>query len=351
MRGGWLSIDRFTSMVTYLLALVATWVFYFVSMEVPVRLEALRYSDFWSMVYDAHHVNGGVIMLTVLGLSFYMLRRRMTVGALIGSVLYFLPTFSVFLVGMALYYTGVELVVNWVYQVMYSLGSDSMFPHRFFSSIFYVGEFFFLPYWGYVILFWSGEDWYAIWPLRDQFGPFFIALGSLVMFLGVSKWIEGKWKGLGLVQTGIYRLTRHPQYLGFILWGYGVMVYSTHRNAPFQHPIVPTLNWVLSSLMIIGVALIEEIKLREQMEYNAYAEQVSFLVPLPRYIRGKIAAPWKALWKGDYPGTVRMVGLTLFVVFVLLMLPKMVFGPIYRYELFRQYGKSINFYEIFPWLG
>lgn len=342
-----------TSLGTYLLALVATLVFFKVSMWIPVVLEQLRYTDIWSLVYNSHRRKASIVLITVLGFYLYTIKKKDSQKALFGSILYFLPTFSVFLVGMALTFTGIEIIANTVYQTLFDMGIDSnLFFDRLLSRTYYVGEFFFIPYWLYVILFWSGEDWYAIFPLRDEFGAFFILLGSLVMFLGVSKWIEGKIMNIGLVRTGIYRVIRHPQYLGFILWGYGVMVFSTHRQAPFQHPIVPTLNWVLSSLMIAGVALVEEMELRQSIEeYNKYSENTAFLIPMPRFIRRTLARPWKKLWNGDFPSTLRMIGVTLAIIYSLILLPGLLYGNIYRYENLIELGKTIDFYEIYSELG
>jgi len=270
---------------------------------------------------------------------------------MVGSVLYFLPVFNVFLIGMVFRFTGIELVIRIIGQLLDNLKMDYILFERALAHIYYM-EFFFLPYWAYVVLLWSGKDWYEVGVFRDEFSSFFIVLGLMIMFLGVSKWIDGKMRNKGLVTTGIYRYTRHPQYLGYILWGYGVMVFSTHRNAPFQHPIVPTLNWVLSSLMIVGVALIEEIKLRKEMEnYSTYTENTSFLIPLPRFVRKLMAHPWEKLWKNEFPRTIRQVGLTLMILFVLLTIPRMVFGRLYDYELFREYGKTINLVDLLNQIG
>jgi len=334
-----------TSISTYLLAFIATLFFTYLSLEFPQLLTQLRYSTIWRRAY----ANGnliGVLLLLLLYYFYYNLKRKNYSRSAFGSILYFMPTFMIYLMGMAYTYTGIEVFSYTIYNILYELGSEAIFFHTIISRIYYIGEFFYIPYWLFIFLFWSGQDWYAIRPLRDQYGAFFILLGAFVMFLGIASWLDGKRKNIDLVTYGIYRFIRHPQYLGFILWGYGVLVYSTHRQAPFQHPLMPTFNWVLSSLMLICLALAEEIELRQTfIEYNNYAEKVSFFVPLPRMIRRIVARPWKALWKVEYPNTYRMVFVTFLLLFVLLLLPGLLFGHLYDYEVFRQYAKIIELHN------
>ena len=330
------------SLGTYFLAFIATLFFTYLSLEFPNLLIQLRYSSIWKRAY-ANGTLIAILMLLVLYYFYYSLKKRNYSRSALGSILYFMPTFMIYLMGMAYTYTGIEVFSYTIYNILFELGSEARIFHTIISRIYYIGEFFYLPYWFYIFLNWSGEDWYAIFPIRDQYGVFFIITGALVMFLGIASWLDGKRKNIELVTYGIYRFIRHPQYLGFILWGYGVLVYSTHRQAPFQHPLMPTFNWVLSSLMLVALALVEEIELRQTIiEYKGYAQKVSFFVPLPERIRLIFARPWKALWKDDYPNTLRMVFVTFSLLFVLLLLPSLLFGLFYDYEAFRQYAKILE---------
>jgi protein-S-isoprenylcysteine O-methyltransferase Ste14 len=78
----------------------------------------------------------------------------------------------------------------------------------------------------------------------------------------------------GLVTTGIYRIVRHPQYLGLILIILGFNI---------QWPTVPTL--VMSPILILiylRLARVEEGELEEEFGdlYKAYRERVHAFIPL-----------------------------------------------------------------------
>jgi protein-S-isoprenylcysteine O-methyltransferase Ste14 len=335
-------IDK-TSISTYLLALLATLSFTYLSLKFPQLLTQLRYSTtIWRRIY-AKRILISVLPIFPLFYFYYSLKRKNYSRSALSSMMYFMPTFMIYLIGMAFTFTGIEVISYTICKILFRFGSEAIFFDTILSRIYYIGEFFYIPYWLFIFLLWPGQDWYGIRPLRDQYGAFFILLGALVMFLGIAAWLDGKRKKFDLVTQGVYQLIRHPQYLGFILWGYGVLVYSTHRQAPFHHPLMPTFNWVLSSLMLIGLALVEEMELRKAYpQYKVYARKVSFFVPLLGVVRGIVARPWKALWKGEYPSTYRMVLVTFSLLFVLLLLPGLLFGHLYDYEVFRQYAKIIK---------
>lgn len=48
-----------------------------------------------------------------------------------------------------------------------------------------------------------------------------IAAGLFVFSSGAVAWLYGKYKGAEIIDFWIYKHSRHPQYLGFLLWSYG----------------------------------------------------------------------------------------------------------------------------------
>ncbi|HEW93966.1 MAG TPA: hypothetical protein ENF47_04620 [Thermoprotei archaeon] len=51
-----------------------------------------------------------------------------------------------------------------------------------------------------------------------------IASGLFLFSIGVVTWLYGKLMGLNIIDFWIYRFIRHPQYLGFIIWSYGLLI-------------------------------------------------------------------------------------------------------------------------------
>ncbi|MEM2224398.1 MAG: isoprenylcysteine carboxylmethyltransferase family protein [Acidilobaceae archaeon] len=66
-----------------------------------------------------------------------------------------------------------------------------------------------------------------------------------------------------MVDFWTYKYSRHPQYLGFILWSYSLLIFvssKTYVRGAFTTP--PALIWLISSMLIIGIALFEMLEMR-----------------------------------------------------------------------------------------
>ena len=65
----------------------------------------------------------------------------------------------------------------------------------------------------------------------------------------------------------------------------------------------PSFPWVISTLLVICLALSEEIKMTKEADeaYLAYQKSVPFMFPLPRGLLRLITAPNRLLWKKDFP--------------------------------------------------
>ena len=86
------------------------------------------------------------------------------------------------------------------------------------------------------------------------------------------------------------------------------------------------MPWLISSLVIVCVALGEEIKMGRERggEYAVYRASTPFMFPLPRFISEVITAPIRLLLKKDRPENGKELLVTFVVylaILVLLSLP------------------------------
>lgn len=147
-------------------------------------------------------------------------------------------------------------------------------------------------------------------------------IGLFAFFIGVVTWLYGKFKRKEIMDFWIYRYSRHPQYLGFLLWSYGLLLLATFASYPKGGYVPkPTLPWLVSSLIIIGVALQEETKMKRKYgeKYGKYCRKVPFMIYIPRVLAPLIKAPMRLLSK-DYPENTKEVVYIVFFYLILLML-------------------------------
>jgi protein-S-isoprenylcysteine O-methyltransferase Ste14 len=154
-----------------------------------------------------------------------------------------------------------------------------------------------------------------------------IGIGLLVFLQGTITWLYAKYKNRKTVDFWIYRVSRHPQYLGWLIWSYGLMLLASFT------PVVrggenpgASFPWLISSLLVISVALTEEIKMTKNVgeEYREYRDRTPFLFPMPKFVSSVIASPIRLLLKKDRPENSReviVVFLVYTVIMVLLSLP------------------------------
>lgn len=110
-------------------------------------------------------------------------------------------------------------------------------------------------------------------------------LGLLIFSLGVVTWLYGRFNNYESINFWIYRYIRHPQYLGYIIWSYGLLLFTyvmPYVRGAFN--ISPTLPWLVSTALVIGIALYEEIKMKNLLgdRYREYIINTSFMFPIPR---------------------------------------------------------------------
>ena len=139
--------------------------------------------------------------------------------------------------------------------------------------------------------------------IRVTLAGLFMSAGLFLFIMGVLTWFYARFQKKETADFWIYRFSRHPQYLGWILWSYGLMlrVALRHDTALHQNNPGASLPWVISTLIIICVALSEEIKMHREhsQEYDTYTQNTAFMIPLPRALTDIISAPFRLILKKD----------------------------------------------------
>jgi protein-S-isoprenylcysteine O-methyltransferase Ste14 len=141
----------------------------------------------------------------------------------------------------------------------------------------------------------------------------FLILGGFIFAFGVVTWIYGKFQKRTIIDFWIYRYSRHPQYLGLIILNYGLLIiplFGFHFRAS-----LPTLPWLIVTLIILGLAITEEKNLLQEKneDYVTWRQKTPFLIPLPNILIVGILFPIRVVLKKDWPENNREVVLILVI--------------------------------------
>ncbi len=237
---------------------------------------------------------GLIVLFIILGFT-----TRKSGWALLGGIGLFLPVFATFAHSM-FYLAGLGLL-NVVF-----------FPFMDLSTIIFdLGTVVLIPYWA-LMEFFGLFNWYA----HRFLIYFFMILGAFIFVQGVFAWLQTRYQKSKTAQHWIYKYSRHPQYLGWIIWSYGLMLYGPSLNHMKKSwGWYSTLPWLLSTMIIIGISILEEIKMNKEAgaDYKKYQDKTPFLFPIPAFLRKLINAPMRFLIRKSRPERKREVGLTVFI--------------------------------------
>jgi protein-S-isoprenylcysteine O-methyltransferase Ste14 len=159
---------------------------------------------------------------------------------------------------------------------------------------------------------------HSLWPTT----LLFIGGGILIFLLAVYAWLRARAEGKGVADSWVYRVSRHPQYLGWILWTYGAYLLLQRVHYPRRSwGIGASLPWLISTMVIIGVALVEELNMKRRYgeAYETYRRSAPFLFPVPRFVERLFAAPFRLLFAKPQPDRKREVLAVVTLYTVLLM--------------------------------
>ena len=242
----------------------------------------------------AHHVRllgfiGLAATCALIAVGLAAERRGMAAA---GAVLFFLPVFGHFAASM--FFLAGLAILRVLWLPILEISHDVMA----------LGDVVYLPYAA------------LVWPLvnlgfdiRDQLPWLVMGLGIAVFVISTLAWMNARFEGRRVADSWLYRISRHPQYLGWIIWSYGVMLYFARHNEGNLFKLgwgfPDSLPFLLSAAVIIGVAMIEEIRMRRDQgaEYEAYRRRTPFLLPLPRVVSRVVGAPMQWVLRKDRPKT------------------------------------------------
>jgi hypothetical protein len=230
-----------------------------------------------------------------------------------GAIALFLPVFGhfamtmFFLSGLGILYSAWMPFLDISYEVL-RLGSIIYFPYKLLLDILSV----------------LGIS------ARNQL-PFIIGgIGFFIFIMGTTAWFYSRIKGKNIADFWIYRFSRHPQYLGWIIWSFGIIL-MPGNNMKKTWDVPNTLPWLISTMIIIGVAWLEEIKLKKEcpVEYDTYCRQAPFLFPIPHFLKKIVTFPAKLLIKKENPANKKEVaGMVLVYTVILLILSPLFDGTV-----------------------
>lgn len=303
--------------VISLLAVVFTVALAFATLQLPVILgnwlsnyfpdihpviEPERTAEFMAVARPIGYACLAVVAILIAA-GFMTGKRKLSI---FGSFAFFLPTFGYFFASM-FFLAGLG-ILRIPFIPFWDPGINLM----------NLGDISYLPYMAVVY-----PSWLAGVDIRMAISWAAVGLGLFVFVLGTITWFYGRVQGRKTVDFWIYRYTRHPQYLGFIMWSYGVMLIAAQQPVPMggTNPGA-SLPWLLTSLVIVCIALAEENKMRKEDSegYLQYTTSAPFMFPIPRFVATLITSPIRLLLKKNRPETGKELLVTFAVYAVLLIL-------------------------------
>jgi len=279
--------------VALALSILFTITLFYLTFELPHILDKILHEYFPDVSWEAelreqilstlrpygYLALGITLVLVVLGFA-----AKRGYLAVLGSVAMYLPTFGYFAFAMFLLAGLGVLRTLWlplleISPTLLKLGCIAYFPFLLLELIL--------------------EE-HQLYSVVQLVATAITCLGLLVFTLGTTTWLYGKFEKCEIVDFWIYKYSRHPQYLGYIFWSYGLLIYVGYKlyvRGAFTIP--PTLIWLVTTMIIVGVALHEETEMRKKYgkKYEEYCRETPFMIPLPRSIANTITAPLKLLLK------------------------------------------------------
>jgi len=312
-----------SGLMLMLLAVIFSIGLTFASMELPGLLNKALYDRVPALDGDSH-ADESTVLRTELFISHYHLRLigyicfglmivLIAVGfitgkrglASAGALMIFLPVFAQFATVM-FFLAGLGVLnVVWmpVLDISFNagqLGDIVYLPYRLLRSLFLK----------------MGVD------IHYPLVYLLIGIGLLLFIVGTFTWFISRQRKKNMADFWIYRISRHPQYLGWVIWSYGMLLALMRVQYPRRSwGIAASLPWLLSAMIIIGVALLEERNMKKQLgkQYEIYSTKTPFLFPLPKFISSIFTVPSRLLFKKKFPERKGEIAAVLSIYLVLLV--------------------------------
>lgn len=226
--------------------------------------------------------------------------------AFVGSLTLYLPAFSYFATAM-FFLAGVGILrVLWLPIIELMPGSSIYEKIYMTSNIIELGDIVYLPYDAirFVLLAFIREPTYH-GSLDEVLFKVIVIAGSILFFISCATWFYTKFQKLNFASILIYKHSRHPQYVSFLIWSYGLLVYDKYVFNPPKggYFAPPPLLWLLFALTVIGTALHEEKTMlsKHSKEYTEYRSRTPFMIPIGKPFGRILTAPVRLVFKKTYP--------------------------------------------------
>jgi len=226
----------------------------------------------------------------------------------LGVLFFFLPTFGYF-AGSMFFLSGLGILrITWIpfWEInLVNLGDIVYLPYMIPTYLFHLIDL----------------------DIRTPLALAVTGIGFFIFLLGTITWFYGKVEKKETVTRWIYKYSRHPQYLGYIIWSYGVMLLASLAGYSWggSNPGA-SLPWLISTLIVVCIALAEEVSMskRDRDTYLKYKESAPFMFPIPKSVASLATAPARLLFGKNQPESTKEIIGTFVVyglIFVLLSLP------------------------------
>jgi len=244
------------------------------------------------------------VTATLIVLGFILKKYKLS---FLGSVSLLLPTFSYF-ASVMFFLAGIGVLrVVWLPFIELSPGSSIYEKISAASSILELGDIAYLPYDALRLLLNAADG----RSLDETLFRAIVIAGSVLFFASCSTWFYARFQGRFLADLLVYRYSRHPQYLSFLVWSYGLLVYDKYVFTPPRggYFAPPPFFWLTAALVIVGIALREEEAMLRKHggEYLEYRSRTPFMIPLSRPLGWMLMAPVKLFFKKNYPEKTREI--------------------------------------------
>lgn len=265
--------------LAFTLSALLTFALFYSTFEVPVILDKILVEYFPEVFFNVEAIERMLSILRPIGyMAFTVVVILIVLGFIakkisltfLGSVALYIPIFSYFAFAM-FFLTGLGVLRSlWLPIIEFS------------PSILKLGSIAYLPF--------------SIIPYAPTVGMVIVFIGLSISSFSTTTWLYGKFRSYELIDFWIYRYSRHPQYLGYIIWSYGLLVfvsYKTYVRGAFTTP--PALLWLITAMIVIGVALLEEVEMIKKYgeRYEEYRRRTPFMIPIPKLLTKIITLPMK----------------------------------------------------------
>ncbi|KAH3896917.1 uncharacterized protein LOC127864492 [Dreissena polymorpha] len=209
---------------------------------------------------------------------------------------------------------GVRLSGYLLYRII-KIGEDKRFDDKRDSCLAFAGFWTFQAFWVFtvslpVIIVNAGinAEVRDYWTAQDIVGLVLFILGLLCEAISdQSKFMfrndpanKGKW-----CDTGLWKVSRHPNYFGEILLWAGIFIISTSVLSYGEWAVVLSPIFISAILLFLsGIPLLEkkaDERFRKNEQYREYKARTSVLIPLPPPCYGCLPRALKCLFCCEFP--------------------------------------------------